>query len=377
MVRALLSIATLITLNGALHTNVVHADQVITEINANNIIPLPLQQQLHGQYHDGYPTVSQIPSGPRTQQASNFKLLTPEEIHHTLLLLAVQHPRLTTLTTAQEAFGLPPTGQNPTDCPYTADGGGCLTPILTIEDKVAHGNETGSSTLPEVLLIGALNGRDRVGPTALIETARLLLLAAHCTATDPESRNSDSLRKDGNGHQPCDAVLEERYGMTPPLRRWLARLVATRRIVMIPTANSLGYFRDVSFEEWEESNGVAGVGVTNRVLVDPTRDFPYDLKGAACFRSVATRTVNMVTRQHLFQMGMVLGPLSSRLGPGGGEGGFVSGEGVYYPWGSPSHGTFRSPDEESLRQVASSVAGYAFGRTGRYEVGTVLSLIHI
>ena len=72
-------------------------------------------------------------------------------------------------------------------------------------------------------------------------------------------------------------------------RQWLARLVSTRRIVVLPTANALGYFRTVR----EEGS------------IDPNRDFPYDLLDPTqCMQTIAGRTLNEVFRDHMFQLSL-------------------------------------------------------------------------
>ena len=72
-------------------------------------------------------------------------------------------------------------------------------------------------------------------------------------------------------------------------RKWLARIVSTRRIVVVPTANALGYFRD----QREEGT------------IDPNRDFPYDLTDdTQCMQTIAGRTINEIYREHMFQLAL-------------------------------------------------------------------------
>ena len=83
---------------------------------------------------------------------------------------------------------------------------------------------TTTSKRPEVFFSGSVHGNERVGPTATIELARLLL----------ENYN---------------------YGQNS----WLKHLVDTRIIFIMPCANALGYYQNK-----REENGI-----------DPNRDFPY------------------------------------------------------------------------------------------------------
>ena len=78
---------------------------------------------------------------------------------------------------------------------------------------------------PEVFFSGCLHGNERVGPTTVVELARLLVENYYF----------------GNNE-------------------WLKRMVQTRSIYIMPSANALGYYKNT-----REENGI-----------DPNRDFPYD-----------------------------------------------------------------------------------------------------
>ena len=175
---------------------------------------------------------------------------------------------------------------------------GCKNWILTIEDKIAHPRprsrpsstpdafvDAGWEELPEVFLSGALHGDERVGPTAVVEIASLLLESAWCESIP--SRPSDYNDTDIMAQAAtCRSDLKGR-GVGDAERRWLSRLVTTRRIVIVPTANALGYDRKQRTEGG----------------IDPNRDFPYDLEDATqCMRTVAGRTINEIFREHVFQL---------------------------------------------------------------------------
>jgi hypothetical protein len=120
-------------------------------------------------------------------------------------------------------------------------------------------------------------------------------------------------------------------------------LVTTRRIVMTPTTNALGYYRN----HREEGD------------IDPNRDFPYDLTDArVCMQTIAGRTVNEIYRDHMFQMALT----------------FHAGmEVVAYEWGAPTWLDHYSPDDEAQKQVASAYSRYGGGwsRSHPYNHGTM------
>ena len=277
-----------------------------------------------------------------------FHLWPSEEIHSTLLKWADQYPQFVRLTTAQEAFGLPRPG-NAKDCPFDAGGDGCLNYILTIQDYTVHPEGSDSSNrLPEVLWSGCVHGNERVGPTATMEAVALLLEAATCEAMPNKSHlgkvKPEAWQQELVKAHKCRAAL----GLSNIERQWLARLLATRRIVVVPTANVLGYFRVVRTEE----------------EIDPNRDFPFDLQDASmCMRTVAGRTLNEVFRGHMFQLSLTF------------HGGM---EVVAYEWGAPTYLHKDSPDDAAQAQISAAYSLYAggFGRTRPYQYGTMNDLVY-
>jgi hypothetical protein len=217
-----------------------------------------------------------------------YKLWTPQEIRDRLLQLADHYPTLMHLTTAQDEFGLATAG-TADDCPFDKDVDGCLNYIVTLQDFVTHPEGSDSSNrLPEVLLSGELHGNEQVGPTAVMEALVLLLKAASCIAYPRVNVKSvpGEWAKDLERAKSCRHELYTEDGIQEYHMHWLARLVATRRVVIVPTANALGYFRTM-----REENGI-----------DPNRDFPYDTEPGNCMRTIAGRTLNEVFRQHMFQV---------------------------------------------------------------------------
>jgi predicted deacylase len=194
------------------------------------------------------------------QVINRFKILSISEIAARLAKLSSEYPNFVKVTTSQDKYGL-------------SAAGGYVNYIVTIQDYVVHPDGSNSSNvLPEVFLSGALHGDERVGPTTVVETALILAMAAAC-----ESNSTSS----------CKSALLG-MGIDDSNRQWLARLVTTRRIVIVPTANALGYATST-----REENGI-----------DPNRDFAFDQQPAKCMQSIAARTINELFRAHQFQLSM-------------------------------------------------------------------------
>lgn len=236
------------------------------------------------------------------QETRHFKLLKPEEIRDQLLEWADTYPHLCRVTSSQDEYGLPRAGGEQ-DCPFDGDAPGCKNYILTIQDFVAHPKGSDSSKrLPEVFWSGELHGNERVGPTAVVEAATLLLEAAACEAKPNLSKKTSRMPHVGHSVGSAAGTWEKELasakkcrtdlktkGVNDVQRQWLARLVTTRRIVIVPTANALGYFRNSRTEDG----------------IDPNRDFPYDLTDSnLCMQTIAGRTLNEIFREHMFQLSL-------------------------------------------------------------------------
>jgi hypothetical protein len=278
----------------------------------------------------GAPTVSPT-------LVKDYRLWDAQEIQETLHQWARNYSDFVSLTTAQEAYGLPPTGGED-DCPFDEDTAGCLMYILTLQDYIVHpeGSES-SKRLPEVILNGEVHGNERVGPTAVMEATQLLLSAAACEASPRESlRENVSLEeweREVAFAENCRDDLVKR-GIDDADRRWLARLVTTRRIVILPTSNALGYYRSV-----REENGI-----------DVNRDFPYDhINPTQCMRTITARGINELFREHMFQMGLVF------------HGGI---EVLAYEWGCFSYLGSPSPDDFSQDDITEAHSRYGGGWSG-------------
>ena len=259
------------------------------------------------------------------------------------------------LSTAQDAYGLPTAGGE-YDCPFDEERTGCLNYILKIQDYEANpiGSEA-SKRLPEVLWSGEVHGNEQVGPTAVLEATSLLLQAASCEAhpraslkpaTEREQATSQVWRQELEHAQDCRKELRD-FGIDDEHRRWLARLVATRRIVVVPTANALGYFRS----RREENN------------IDPNRDFPYEQEPSRCMQTIAGRTLNEVFREHMFQLSLTF------------HGGM---EVVGYEWGAPKWEGHYSPDHVAQQGIGSAYSRYGGGWSSShpYNSGPMNDLVY-
>lgn len=285
----------------------------------------------------------------------DYYLWSSEEIRNKLLEWADLYPEFVRVTSSQQAFGLPAAGDS-SDCPFD-EGDGCKNYILTIQDYTVHPeNSDSSNRLPEVLWSGSVHGNERVGPTATMEAASLLLEAAACEAKPNKSIknhvghavHSEKTWQDEMADAKSCRMELEASGIQTRHRQWLARLVTTRRIVILPSANALGYYRNTR----EEGN------------VDPNRDFPFDLTDPSkCMQTIAGRTLNEVFREHMIQLSLTF------------HGGM---EVVAYEWGAPTFLYYDSPDDTAQHDIASAYSQYGGGWTEshNYDFGTMNDLVY-
>jgi hypothetical protein len=194
--------------------------------------------------------------------------------------LAATAPRYVRLWSAQQRYGL----ASPGEC---TDAAGASTPcthwVMEITDFDGAANATAAGAgpdsvlpgdlahRPQVFLSGNLHGDEQVGPMTLIS------LAEHMVAVL------------GGGASP-----------------WIARLAATRRLLVMPMTNPLGYARIVRTE-----NGM-----------DPNRDFPFNQDPAHCMTTLTARAINEVWRDNLVTSAITF------------HGGMQA---IAYEWGSENH----------------------------------------
>eukprot|EP00980_Cylindrotheca_fusiformis_P012592 scaffold3084_cov144-Cylindrotheca_fusiformis.AAC.40 len=269
----------------------------------------------------------------------SYSIWESGEIHDKLHEWQDNYPDFFHLTTSQEKYGLPAAGDEE-DCPFYAKKG-CPNYIATIQDFITHPEGSDSSEhLPEVFWSGCLHGNERVGPTSVMHATFLLLQAASCEAT-PRNNQEIALAKR------CRKELKEK-GIDDYQRKWLARLLSTRRIVMTSTTNALGYYRNERTEEG----------------IDPNRDFPYDVKDPKdCMQTIAGRTINEIYKEHLFQLALT----------------FHAGtEVVGYEWGAPTWLEKLSPDNAAQASIGAAYSRYGGGWSSSkpYEYGTMNDLVY-
>ena len=301
-------------------------------------------------------TTSTTPAAAAAGTPKSYSLWKPHEIKERLYEWVNYYPDLVRLTTAQDAYGLPTAGSS-SDCPYDDDVTGCKNYILTLQDFVKHPvGSASSNALPEVFLSGELHGNERVGPTAVMEAAQLMLAAADCEAKPHKASSSQHSFNEKTtdwdtevkAARNCRKDLLDTQGIDDVHRKWLARLVATRRIVIVPTANALGYYQN------KREEGRA----------DPNRDFPYDVEDPKdCMKTIAGRTLNEVFRQHMFQLSLTF------------HGGM---EVVGYEWGAPTWLGHLSPDDQAQSVIGAAYSRYGggFDTSKPYNYGTMNDLVY-
>uniref|UniRef100_A0A7S2E557 Peptidase M14 domain-containing protein n=1 Tax=Ditylum brightwellii TaxID=49249 RepID=A0A7S2E557_9STRA len=338
----------------------------------------------------------QQPQPPPPPTVRRYTYYDSNEIYNKLLEFQDKYSEFVTLTTAQELYNLPRAGTND-DCPYEQqqhqnnnnnnNNGGCSNWIVIIEDPISNpppnsvyaeedivnaDGFTKYEALPEVFLTAALHGNDHIGPTVLIETMELMLEAAWCESLPRTERRNDNNEEFDSSSSPITASEEEEEdleearqcreelvskGIYGRYRRWLSRLVTTRRIVIVPVANALGYYRNTPFEGGNNNND-------DDAILDPNFDFPYDIQNnnngnnnqqqGQCMSTIAARTINEIFRQHMFQSGISFHTSFDNTKNNDKE----VDEGVYYEWGASSYEGYSAPDEFSMREISEALSGY-------------------
>jgi hypothetical protein len=263
----------------------------------------------------------------RAMGSDALDLWDAEKIVQTINQWKHQYPEFVEVATAQSKFGIPAAGTKQ-DCPYDGKHVGCFNHFFTIQDFVFHkqGSES-SSSLPEILWTGSMHGDETLGPSVVMEAAALLLEAASCEAKPRlHASNWDADVKEA---KECREDLRSR-GVDDTHRQWLARLLSTRRIVVVPNANALGHYRKEHLEG----------------PVDPAEDFPYNIESPeSCMRTIAARTLNELFHTHMFQIALT----------------FKEGEDhIEYSWGSQE---YLSPDAIAYNKFAGSLSNVVGGQT--------------
>ena len=253
------------------------------------------------------------PQPPTTLQPVRY--YSYGEMLQRMRALVARAPQFARLYSAQERHGL----QSPGECgdepcahwvleitnfgsanASDAWGGGAVRP-----NDLAH--------RPQVFLSGNLHGDEQVGPMTLIYAAELLVD-----------------QRAAGGHP------------------WVDRTVDTRRLLVMPMTNPLGYHRVQRSE-----NGM-----------DPNRDFPFRQAPAACMTTLTARAVNEVWRENLVTAALTF------------HGGMQA---IGYEWGSENHmdHASESPDDRAqflYTHVMANMAGALRGE--RYPVNRINSIVY-
>lgn len=279
----------------------------------------------------------------RKTAAAQYGRLSLTQIYNEMDALASSYPDFVTVTSSQDEFNLPPSCRS-----FETQHVGCTNRYLVIEDPVVFSHESADTALkqrPDVFLSGALHGDERVGPVAMIEMAKLLALAVSC-----EAEKANAIE--------CNSFYEK---YTASQAAWLARLVSTRRIVIVPAANAKGFHTNSRWESYLSNSGYT-------YNLDPNRDFSFDNQASQCMQTIAARTINELFLEYLFQMSMTY------------HGGI---ENITFEWGATSIPRNRvSPDDRAQRIMAEKMSLYAgelnpsFSSNQFYETGDMNTVLY-
>lgn len=187
---------------------------------------------------------------------------------------------------------------------------------------------------PQTIISGEIHGDERVGPSASLFAAEILVWSANCM-----------IKKDDNSCHRLKSIGVISYDD----RIWLAFLATRRDTYIIPTANCLGYMLNR-----RDDNGV-----------DPNRDFSYSREDGRCFLSTTAKIFGKLMSETLSQIVITF------------HGGM---EAIGYEWGSKNHlkPNDQSPDNQCNSMIAEAMKVYAghFHSVGDYPVGRINSLVY-
>ena len=232
----------------------------------------------------------------------------------------------------------------------------CYTPIITIQDRIANSWGPTSSELPEVLILSGLEGSssqdemDLFGPSSILVTLHLLLECARCESLSPwvaaaeinvDGKSDDTVKAAGEtvtedrfdgaagGGQSNETITNkgrskhsttnavqcrkdlESQGVTVEIRKWIARLASTRRIVFVPIVDVAGFYK---YLVEANSSRNQQKGDVHHDSIGAECDFPFpfhaspagDNNGQSniCMTTYSARLVNELIRSHSFQLGV-------------------------------------------------------------------------
>eukprot|EP00804_Cyclotella_cryptica_P015516 CCRYP_003559-RA/>CCRYP_003559-RA protein AED:0.01 eAED:0.01 QI:117/1/1/1/0.33/0.25/4/4045/860 len=250
-----------------------------------------------------------------------------------LSLRQIYGPDIITIQDATEMFPILANSSSP--CPFIYETPNtqqneprhCFTPIITIYDRISNSpkiltqqqEQQGiaveqSLSLPEVLLLSALDNTpqemDLIGPSSIYETLKLLLECARCESLSPWVNITNSGSNDTTNHaMECRQSLQ-RQGIEDSVRKWIARLAVTRRIVALPIANVAGFYYKLANELTTDGNQPQFD--SNQQLGNGAAcDFPYPShwsrngsNKSTCMNTYPAQIINELFHSHAFQLGV-------------------------------------------------------------------------
>jgi len=207
----------------------------------------------------------------------------------------------------------------------------CYTPIVTIHDRITNPFDHQSQYLPEVLLLSGIDTpqhMDMFGPSSIYETLKLLLDCAACEALSPwvvlplplndtttaTTATTEIPTANNNNAITCRNELQSQ-GIDDKLRKWLARLVATRKIIALPIVDVAGFYHRLEMEESGQSTTDDGNADSAKTTTSSWSqcDFPYPAhwKPSAspessnkCMSTFPSQFINEIFRSHAIQLGV-------------------------------------------------------------------------
>lgn len=307
--------------------------------------------------------------------------------HYFDSILDLQHvygPDIITIQDATEMYPILAKSSSP--CPFVYEMPNmqrnelrhCFTPIITIYDRVSNSpkintqqqEQQGIPTvqpipLPEVLLLSALDNTpkemDLIGPSSIYETLKLLLECASCESLSPWV----NIPKNGSNETKNDAIEcrenLKRQGIEDSVRKWMARLVVTRRIVALPIANVAGFYYRLMNELTTDGNQPQ-FDSHQQLDNGAACDFPYpshwstsfengsNKSTTTCMNTYPARVINELFHAHAFQMGVSFhGSTSASSG-----------------WIGVPHWDVKSTsavsfDEEAMREISGALSAFGAG----------------
>ena len=313
------------------------------------------------------------------------------------------------LVTVQDATDVYPIlSQSDSGCPVNTDkfqenkaNLPCYTPIVTIHDRISNPVDQ-SQYLPEVLLLSGIDTpkqMDILGPSSIYETLKLLLDCAACEALSPwvvppapaASKTSSPLNdtttlETGLSFNPavkCRTDLQSQ-GIDDSLRKWMARLAATRKIIALPIVDVAGFYQrlEIEYTGYQQST-VDGGADSAKIEASSSSsfsqcDFPYpdhwknpsslsssESSSNECMIAFPSQLVNELFRSHAIQLGLAFhGHVDDFLLPSGWVG-VPSWESEVSLSASESS-TIASVDEDAMIEIgwAYSMFGGGFTNSG-------------